>query len=303
MLRLPFFDMLAEEECSAVVPKLVTGHLQRSEESEAFIAAAKAERTARGIKPWPNDAKPSRFHFAGAEYQTKTGVLVVHVEPCVSYDDHAAGTTKEFFDRYGRAYLPNALATTVILESGGHILVSHRKKADYKKEGLHFSIGGFIEIKHEPDGDPVHAVKRELFEETGISPEEIVDLTCIGIAWDPWQNKPDILFSARTATPTPELRRAKTDKENINYWMPFSKESTAKLMRGSMHSAVPMGMAALLYLGRERFGTEWFNDRVREIAEAGEGYDNPTVRQEAEVRDIKRVPELLKELCGTHENA
>lgn len=295
MLETPFFRMLTEGNFLSVKPVLVNGHMCRSPESEAYIQKVKEGRLAKGIKAWPNDAKPSRFHYVGAEGVGNT--LLVKVEPCVSYDDHAAGTSQEFLRIFGWDYLPNALATTVLLESEGHMLVANRLKVDYKKGGFHFSIGGFIGVKEEPDGDPVHAVVRELEEEAGVRKDEIELLTCLGIAWDIWQNKPDVIFTAKTSTPIAELRQRKTDKENSNFWMPVSERNVARLLLGSAHSVVPMGMAALLFSGKRWFGEDWFSKRIAELEIAGKGYEDPSIREQLEKRDIEAAPLLIKELC------
>ncbi len=298
MLHLPFFHMLTEGPYRTISAKLVSGHLKRSSASQEFLDEARLKRLAAGAKEWPNDHRPTRFHFAGwTSSRWKPQHLAITLEPCVSYNDHTDAASPEFFRRFGWDSLPNALAVTALVESEGKMLITHRTSADYKKGGLHFSMGGFISIEKEPGGDPVAALQRELLEEVGIVHNEIEKLVCLGIAWDPWQNKPDVLFRVKTSVPISVINTRKTDGENENYWMPILPDYANHLIASACHSVVPMGLAALLFSGRAHFGRKWFEQWITRLARHGDDYDRAETRAALERSDIARIPLLLASLC------
>jgi hypothetical protein len=271
--------------------------MKRSLESISFTQGASAQRAAMGIKAWPGDSLPTRFHYVDCE--AEVGTLRIFAEACVSYEDHAACVLPEFEERFGLTYLSMAIATSWLLESEGHILVTQRLKADYKNGGLHFSSGGFMTIEQEPSGDTRHAVIREGYEEVGLTEDEISSITCLGVAYDNVQKKPDAIFKATTNVPIEEIKRRKTDKENVNFWMPISEPNVRHLLLESAHSVVPMGQAALLLRGGELFGQDWLYEMNQRLIKKAGDYNNPVARRAREKEDIARVPSLLEELCGT----
>jgi len=299
MLHTPFFHMLAEGPFSGITTLSTSGSPRRSIESEAFLANARQARLAAGIKEWPGDDTPSRFHYISAHSPWwRPNHLFLKLAPCVSYNDHAGATSPAFYTRFGWKFLPNALAVTGLVESEGKMLISRRLKADYKKGGLHFSMGGFISVSKEPTGDPVAALLRELKEEVGLEPHEVEKITCLGIAWDPLQNKPDVLFRVKTRVPIAIIKERAIDHENTNYWMPIRPDYANHLIANAAHSVVPMGLAALLHTGRGHFGRHWFDQWVMRLSKLGEGYDRPEIRTAAEMKDIAKVDMLLGELCA-----
>ena len=268
--------------------------LLRSADSEAFMDGKWQAHLATGAKPWPNDLKPGRFRFAG--FEERGADVVFRLDPCVAYRDHVGARDPEFRHRFGDTFLPNALAVTTFItarDKGGleYFLATRRNKThDYKPNGLHLSTGGFMEIKKSPEGDIVKEGMREATEESGVTPEDL-DLWFLGIAFDPWQNKPDAIFHASVNTPLEEIRRRKHDAENVNLWIPAAKMLPWLLDPAEV--TVPMGLAALLWYGRIMFGQAWFIHVHTQLAKAGERYAAASDRSELEVMAMRNLDHLV----------
>ena len=288
MLQNPYISIT--HECvlppSRINVKLVEGSLKRSAESEAFIEQEWQKLLDGGLKAWPGDTKPGRYRLVNAT--VLDGRLDLILDPGVSYRDHAGATSSEFARRYEKEYWHNALAVTVFnsgydAEGIERFLVSRRNmKHDYKPGGIHMSIVGFLAIKKETTGDPVAAADRELKEETGIEAGEVT-LTLLGLAYDPWQNKPEIIFHAQLKPRIEVISGRGHDDENVLVWQALWRLPSFLIECAPV--TVGPGTASALLVGSYRYGSGWLRHHNNALAATGRDYERlehqPSMEQAA----------------------
>lgn len=296
-LRQKFFTLLTEGRFSPdQIDVEVTepgATLMRSPESESYIERRWQEHLAAGNKPWPNDLKPTRYRLASVA--VTGGRLKIKLDPCVSYKDHIGSLTREFEDTFGHDFVPDALAVTVVVTTvDNQTLVTLRNmKTDYKPGGYHVSVGGFMDIRKETN--PAAATLRETEEETGIKPEEIENLVCLGAAYNPWTLHTDLIFEAKTTLTAAELLERAHDDENELLFVPMEKSSFEYWMLEAMHANVVITMAAMVLVGQRLYGHEWRETMLRALAVGSRDYDSEEMRQELEKRDLVRLAEMVEQ--------
>ncbi len=96
MLEQKFFKILVEGEFTPDQIDVVvrSNTLLRTPESERFIEGKWQAHLATGVKPWPNDLKPTRYRVAGLEVVGNR--FQITLDPCVSYKDFIGSLTPEF---------------------------------------------------------------------------------------------------------------------------------------------------------------------------------------------------------------
>ena len=88
----------ASEQIKTTLVSPPGSSLKRRALSEAMLEANWQKALAAGLKPQPNDTKPSRFPLA--EYTVQNGDLHLKLDPCISYRDHVGATSQEFREAF-----------------------------------------------------------------------------------------------------------------------------------------------------------------------------------------------------------
>jgi ADP-ribose pyrophosphatase YjhB (NUDIX family) len=267
--------------------------MQRNKESEQFIEKGWCRHLASGAKPWANDLKPTRYR--AVSIKVIGGRLEVTIDPCVSYKDFIGSLTPEFEERFGHDFVPDPLAlTAVIVTADNKMLVTLRNdKTDYKPSGYHVSVGGFMDTHKEQC--PVAAALREVEEETGIMPEEIAHLSCLGAAYNPWTLHTDLIFRAETSLTSQEVLTRAHDDENEVLFIPIDQQSIERWILVPMHANVVITMAAMILFGEEMFGHDWRMDMLAQLARGSKNYKSAEVRRALERRDLARLAKMVSE--------
>src|SRR5215469_3723759 len=104
------------------------------------------------------------------------------------YKEYVTTRVPEFAQGRKREELGNALSVCSVVEtSDGYILLDKRQGVDVYV-GRYHVIGGFFErdldINKTAHPDPFAAICREIHEETGVPPVEIITQYCLGAVYD-----------------------------------------------------------------------------------------------------------------------
>lgn len=282
----------------------------KTSETEDWIDQQWQQKLARGMRPWPNDTKPSRYRLVNIEEDE--GQLTITLDPCVSYRDFVGSCTPEFIERFGQKCNPNPLAVSVALRAKDkngieYVFLTIRKNVDYKKGGYHASIGGFMDIKR--DCDPVSAITGEIKEECGIEAYEIEDLRCIAAAYNPNEGSyhTDLVFTARATITVEEILTRQKDEENEGLvYIPATRSSIEEWLAPTTHANVIIAMVGLLLLGKDlpdddrEKGKTWYERMLGILAEESACYDSEETRKFLETRDIERFTEMVAHWRKTH---
>ena len=159
-------------------------------------------------------------------------------------------------DQYGPAILANPAGTCVALESADGQLVLGRRNAKvaYYPDRVH-PVAGALEPDDLPN--PFGTVRRELSEELRLGPEDVSDLTCVGILEDHRLRQPELTFRARACRSLDDIRRTLDETEHRELiGVAASPAAIGELV--SDPALTPVGVGSLLLWGRERFGEAWF---------------------------------------------
>lgn len=304
MAEQKFFKMLWQGVIppEKIITEIRTGFLIRTKDSEDWIEREWQKAIAGGLKEWPNDRKPTRYRFCGV--QERDGKLIIMLDPCVSYRDFAGSCSPEFLERFGEHCNPHPLAVSVVIvvsdPDGQKIMLTVRKNVDYKPGGYHASIGGFMDISKE--NDIVSAVYREVKEEAGIESNELSDLRCVALAYNPWTLHSDPVFLATTTLSSGEIRKRTKDDENDSlYFISATRRSIEELITKTSHANVVIAMIGLLLVGKalpaqddeDERPEEWHRRMLLILAEESKNYDLPHVRQELEIRDTAHFQKII----------
>lgn len=298
-----FIPEQIETRCTAAGETLV-----RTPESEKYIEEKWQEVLAGGFKPWPNDTKPSRYRFVGAE--VKEGKLVLTLDPTVSYKDAATTRSKDFAERFGEACAPNPVAVTTVLiakDSAGkeHMLMTLRNEShDFKPGGYHISVGGAMEIKK--DANPIDTCLREMNEEVGLAANELHGVMCVGVVKHSQQSATEIIFEARTNVPLEEILKRNHDDENTVVAIPTTPSELRRWIVVPTFANVCVTSAAVLMVGTELVnqqypngdGTEaaqWHREMLDLLAARSDQFEKATPAEQAELekRDVERLRVML----------
>jgi hypothetical protein len=260
-LEQKYFETIAEgrfrpEEIDVVLtePGSTT---KRTLATERFIEKEWQRRIAEGLKPLPNDLKPSRFRFVDAELIN--GRLQITLDPGVSYRDTIGSRPKEFEKQFGAESMPNPVAVTTVVRAKnqageGMILLTVRdKKHDIKPGGYHVSFGGAMEIKK--DKSPNDTAVREVVEEAAIKEEELEEFVCRGVFKHIIGSSTEIIYEATARITVEEIRdrirQKKHDEENSVIAIPTTASKLREWMVVPTHANVGMTNPAVLLVGKD----------------------------------------------------
>jgi len=245
----------------------------------------------------------SRFRLAG---HTIIGdELVLKLDPCVTYKDYLGSNCAEYEKYFGARAVPNALAVTVLIQTADDktMLTLRNMKADYKPGGWHASTGGFINIgkitkKTGKQETPAEAGLRELFEESGVRPDEVEEYRAMSLVYNPWTVHTDLVLRAKTKLTMAEIIERPHDDENELVFIDTTPESYDYWIKGGMHSNVIIAMAAMIAHGARAWGNVWKEQILAALAEGSKDYDDPVTRINLEKAGIKTFAAMVEEHGG-----
>lgn len=165
----------------------------------------------------------------------------------------------EWLRSLGPTYLSNALGVHAAVGSSDGKLIMYRRSALVAEcPGCFDACGGHVEPDFDcPDGipDPFSSIAREIQEEMGIGPTEIVSVTCLGLARATATFKPDLIFSVRTNRPSSSLLRGPLSEEHAAVKAIGDDESSVRrFLQRYGKTMAPAGRATLLLRYRQAKG-------------------------------------------------
>jgi 8-oxo-dGTP pyrophosphatase MutT (NUDIX family) len=168
-------------------------------------------------------------------------------------------------DRYGRDVLANPVGVSpALLTADGHLMMGRRNgSVAYYPHRIHPFAGALDPA----DTDPFAAVRRELHEELSLTPTDISDVRCTGIAEDLSIRQPELIFLATTTRTRAQVESALDPTEHHDTWSTPAAPHTVAAALGDPTDFTPVATASLLLYGRLAFGPAWF-DRAAPAARA-----------------------------------
>lgn len=208
------------------------------------------------------------FRFVEAEARANELRLLLGK---TSYREYVVTREHAFASQRARQELANPLAVCSVVEtSDGHILLDKREGVDVYV-GRYHVIGGFFERDLDLDGagrpDAFAAMRREITEETGVLPTDIVAQTCLGLVYDLLTPHAELCFLTRLAIPlATALTRLPRDGEikRLHSLPAHAEQLRAFLLQN--HGAISAtGEPNLLLYGAKKFGEAWLEEVLSAI--------------------------------------
>lgn len=158
---------------------------------------------------------------------------------------------------------PCGVSSNVFTHDGYLVLGRRNHRVAYHPGTLH-PFGGALEAEDRAARrfDLFSAARRELCEELHIRPEDIRDLTCIGLVRDAIILQPEFLFDAVLTLTLPELLARfdpldpKQEHERLESCYDLPEEVLPFLSRAA--PLAPIAEASILLHGRHHWGEEWY---------------------------------------------
>jgi hypothetical protein len=164
----------------------------------------------------------------------------------------------QFVAQYGETAMANPLGISVALISADGFLAMGRRneRVAYYPGRIHPFAGA---LEPEDGLDVFEAVGRELKEELGLSPEELGQIKCLGMAEDRGLAQPELICYAEVGKTLEELRRVLDEVEHDAIVAISARRDVFERELGGAKLYTPIALATILLCGRERFGNEWFD--------------------------------------------
>jgi 8-oxo-dGTP pyrophosphatase MutT (NUDIX family) len=207
-------------------------------------------------------------------HRVEDGVLIIDAGPTdyaafigTNYLNHARG------DEFGWERFSNPIGTSAtLITSDGWLVYGRRSGQVACHPGRVHAFGGGLEAGElRPDGhlDPFASLRRELGEELGLAPGDLLALSCLGLIRDPVIRQPELVFDARTALTRAEiehnLAHGDVDAEHVGIAAcPDRAEAIVPFIQAT--KPVPVGIGALCLHGRRLFGAGWYASALAELA-------------------------------------
>ena len=215
------------------------------------------------------DAPLFRLHKA---ILTSDGRLQLQVGD-TSYKAYVTTRTEAFASRHKRPELANPLAVCSVVEtSDGYILLDKRTGVDVY-EGRYHVIGGFFERErdifegsHLPDA--FGAIRREIWEETGIQADDINEQYCLGVVHDLHVLHAELCFLTRLHISLQEIEQHRTPLDNEIKRLQslhITEQSLYAFIVQNHGNISATGEPNLLCYGAWKFGEAWFEDTTSAI--------------------------------------
>jgi hypothetical protein len=166
----------------------------------------------------------------------------------------------QFAAQHGPAAMANPLGLSVALISrdGSLVLGRRNERVAYYPGRIHPFAGAL-----EPSDalDVFSAVERELSEEMALSPTDVTQLRCLGLAEDLSLLQPELIFYAQATKTLAELKQGLDHAEHEAMVAIDTTPETFDRELASAKLYTPIALATLLLCGHHLFGPDWF-DRV-----------------------------------------
>ncbi len=260
-------------------------------ELEAAIAATWAQQTAAAARDGRMLFNGELIRYLGHETAPGPPPTLRLRLGLTCYRDFV-GTNLYGRDRLARAgweRFANPVGTTATLVTADGLVCYGRRSARVAFHGGHVhTFGGALEGQDlAPDGtiDPWAALRRELAEELGLGPGDLLAPVCTGLIRDHQIFQPELLFEAGLTLTAAELARRwaeaeSRDEHDALVTLPDRPEAVLPFLRGCGPIA-PVAVGALLLHGRRRWGEAWFEETARRSAETA-CWPAETARRSAE---------------------
>ncbi len=278
-----------------VILQVTPGLLKRNPVSEKFIEKEWQKKIAAGLKTWPNDTKPQRYHFGGLKISNND--IKILADPSISYQDVLGSRPDNFRKLFKKEYRPIPVSVDMILMAKNKMgekmlgLTLRNANQDYKAGGFHVTTGGAMEIGK--DKKPIDAALRETEEEMGIKPKELSNISCRGIIFNPCQSEIGIMFVATANIPTEKILSRPHDNENNILFIQLKKESLEYWLLEFTHANSVDGIVGALTIGSDLYGKKWAENILAKIIKKSSGYSNAQKRRSLEKKDIKKLKMFL----------
>ena len=278
-----------------IILKKTSGLLKRMPAAERFMETEWQKRITSDQKAWPNDTKPSRYHFGGLKKSSKT--LWLLADPSISYRDTLGSRPDEFRKLFPKRCSPIPITVTLALTAknnrGEEMLCLTLRNAtqDAHAGGFHITTGGAMEIQK--DRQPLNAALRETKEEIGLKPREITELRCRAITYDPYLSEICVIFTAAAKITAEKIQSRAHDNENRTLFISATKNNLEYLLLHLTFANNPAGILGLLAIGNDRYGLAWAKNIMKIILKKGIDYKNARQRAELERKDIKKLHKFL----------
>jgi len=204
------------------------------------------------------------YRFVSAESRADNTLHLVIGN--TSYKEYVTTRPPDFFEGRGRQELGNALAVCSVVEtSDGYILLDKRRGVDVYV-GRYHVIGGFFERGRDstPDvqPDPFAAMRREIREETGVTPEDIREQFCLGLVYDRTTPHAELCFLTRLNITLEEVRTRVPEEDEIKQLevLQVTAESLRSFILTHHGQISPTGEPNLLLYGGIRYREKWIEE-------------------------------------------
>jgi len=173
----------------------------------------------------------------------------------------------ELADRFGPRVLANPVGVSPALETADGFLMLGRRNARvaYYPSRVH-PFAGCLEPVDARSGDGTvlgndgpdvfAAVRRELFEELGLTVADVPTIRCTGIAEDVCLRQPELIFRVKTSLTRSQIESQVARDEHHESW---SIPATPSGVEAGLidPELTPVAVASLLLWGRVAFGEGW----------------------------------------------
>ena len=271
------------------------GQLKRSSASEKFIKNEWQKRIASGLKRWPNDILPSRYHFNGLKITDK--FVKISADPAISYRDVIGSRPDKFKKSFKGEYCPVPITTTMVIsaknKNGRRLLALTLRNTDHDSNagGFHATTGGAMEIRK--DKNPIDAALRETEEEIGIKPEELSNISCRAINYNPQLSEIGIVFTSEANIAAEKILSRPHDDENKIIFIPIEKDALEHWLLKLTYAGSSDGLVGMLAIGEDLYGKKWKDMVLTELNKKGREYANPKKYRKLEKVDIKKLKIFL----------
>jgi 8-oxo-dGTP pyrophosphatase MutT (NUDIX family) len=169
----------------------------------------------------------------------------------------------ELADTYGRDVLANPVGVSPALETADGFLLFGRRNASvaYYPNRIHPFAGA---LEPNDAADVFAAVHRELAEELSLTPADVTDIRCTGVAEDLSIRQPELIFRVTTNKTRAQIESCVDRTEHHeSFAVEASSDAIDHAIREHGATFTPVAIAALLLWARTRFGVEWYDHRVK----------------------------------------